>query len=82
MKKFEKVYVGKGHNPQADLEITRITVRIDELQKLAYELKGQKLVTLEIARLKEADQFGRTHTVYGSVLKKEEDKPAPKKTRK
>lgn len=82
MKKFEKVYVGKGHNPHADLEITRITVRIDELQKLAYELKGNKLVTLEVARLKEADQFGRTHTVYGSVLK-EEDKPAPgKKTRK
>ena len=79
MKKFEKVYVGKGHNPQEGLDIIRITVKMAELQKLAYEYEGEKMVTLEVARMKEADQFNRTHTVYGSVLV--EEKPQ-KKARK
>ncbi len=78
MKKFEKVYVGKGLNPQDGMEITRVTLRMSELEKLAYEFEGNKLVTLEIARMKQADPYGKTHTVYGSVLA-EEPKAKPRR---
>jgi hypothetical protein len=81
MKKFEKIYVGKGQNPQPGLEITRITLKMAELEKLSYEYEGEKLVTLEVAKMKTPDQFNRTHTVYGTVLQ-EEKPPAKRKTRK
>ena len=64
MKKFEKVYVGKGHMPKEDLDIIRITIDLDEIKELAYEFEGKTMVTLEVARMKEPDTFGRTHTAY------------------
>ena len=78
MKKFEKVYVGKGLNPQDGMEITRVTLKMSDLEKLAYEFEGNKLVTLEVARMKQADPYGKTHTVYGSVLA-EEPKAKPRR---
>jgi hypothetical protein len=40
IKKFEKVCVGKGHMPQERMDITRITLKMEELQKLVYEFEG------------------------------------------
>ncbi len=78
MKKIEKLYVGKGSMPQSGMDIIRISLKMELLNQLVYEFEGVSFVTLEVSRLKEPDQFNRTHTVYGSVLK-EEDPPAPKK---
>ncbi len=81
MKKFEKVYVGKGHMPQEGMDIVRITLKMEELQKLAYEYEGEQLVTIEVSPMKNPDSFGRTHTAYVNVRVEEEEKPK-KKTRK
>jgi hypothetical protein len=79
MKKFEKIYVGKGRLPQEGMEIVRVTLSVEDLNKLTYEFEGNKYVTLEIARMKQPDGFGRTHTAYGSVLQQE---PQRKRSRR
>jgi len=83
MKKFEKVYVGKGHMPQEGMDITRITLKMEELQKLVYEFEGTQMVTIEVARMKEPDTYGRTHTAYARVeVPQQEEKPRKKTNRK
>jgi hypothetical protein len=59
--KFEKIYVGKG---KANQFSTKITVDLDMLKELAYEFEGKNLVTIEIAEMKQPDNFGRTHTAF------------------
>ncbi len=83
MKKFEKVYVGKGQMPKENLPITRITMKMDDLKKLAYEFEGQEMVTVEVAKMKSPDNYNRTHTVYGTVIREEKEvKPRKKTSRK
>ena len=48
--------------PWEGMGITRITLKMEELQKLVYEFEGTQMVTIEVARVKEPDTFGRTHT--------------------
>ncbi len=40
---------------------------MEELQKLVYAYEGIQMVTIEVARMKEPDSFGRTHTAYARV---------------
>ncbi len=81
MKKFEKIYVGKGHMPKEGMDIVRITLKLEDLKELIYEYEGTQMVTLEVARMKTPDNFDRTHTVYGTVVSQEEA-PKKKTTRK
>ncbi len=81
MKKFEKIYVGKGHMPKEGMDIVRITLKMEDLKQLIYEYEGSEMVTLEVAKMKKADNFDRTHTVYGTVVAQEE-KPKKKTPRK
>ena len=74
MKKFEKVYVGKGQMPKEDLPIVRITMKMEDLKKLAYEFEGEELVTVEVAEMKKPDAYNRTHTVYGTIVTEEKPK--------
>ncbi len=80
MKKFEKIYVGKGHMPKEGMDIVRITLKLEDIKELIYEYEGTQMVTLEVARMKTPDNFGRTHTVYGTVFTQEET--PKKKTRR
>ena len=86
MKKFEKTYIGKGKQV-ANLDIVRISVKLEDLMKLAHNYEGTLFVTFEVARLQKEDNFGHTHTAYVNKLVETPDKPAenakaPKKTRK
>lgn len=80
MKKFEKVYVGKGQMPKEGLDITRITMKMEDLKKLAYKFEGQEIVTVEVAKMKKPDNYNRTHTVYGTVITEETPQEPRKKT--
>lgn len=80
MKKFKKVYVGKGQMPKEELPITRITMKMEDLRKLAYEFEGQQMVTVEVAKMKKPDNYNRTHTVYGTVIADETTQEHGKKT--
>jgi hypothetical protein len=62
---YEKIYIGKG-TQVPNLQIARITVKLEDLQKIAYERDGVTYITFEVAKLREPDKFGRTHTCYFS----------------
>jgi hypothetical protein len=76
---FEKIYIGKG-TQVPNLQITKVTLKLEEIEKIAYERDGVKYVTFEVAKLKEPDKFGRAFTCYYS--KKVNDQAVPPKTSK
>ncbi len=68
MKKFKKVFVGKGKTNKRNKSV-RVTMKLSELVKLAYEFNNQSLVTVNVSKMKNADPYQRTHTVYASLQK-------------
>ena len=84
MKVFKKNYIGKG-TKVPKMQIVRATVRVSELLNFKYEFEGEEYVTFEVAKMQNADQFGRDHTVYCTTKEDvEEEEPAkqPGKRRK
>jgi hypothetical protein len=76
MKTFVKNYIGKGKQV-AGLSIAKITCKLEDLQKFAYFFDGIEYVTFEVAKMKQADSFGRDYTVYVSQAEEEKtEKPA------
>ena len=65
MKTFVKNYIGKGKQV-AGLQIVKVTCKLEDLQKFAYEYDGIKYATFEVAKMKSKDSFGRDYTVYVS----------------
>lgn len=86
MKTFEKIYIGKGKQV-GDLNIVKVTLKLEDLRALAFEFEGTLYVSFEVAQMINPDNFGRTHTVYHSKLVEkpadpdQKQKPA-RKTRK
>jgi hypothetical protein len=63
---FTKNYIGKGKEVNG-LDIVRVTIEMEKAETLIYEKEGKKYLTFEVARMKEADKFEKTHTVYVST---------------
>ena len=67
MKKFEKKFIGKGSRVKS-LEIVRLTISEEALREALEndltDFKGNKFLVIEVTSLKEADKYGRSHTVY------------------
>ncbi|MFZ4414051.1 MAG: hypothetical protein ACOYOV_13285 [Bacteroidales bacterium] len=64
MKTYEKIYIGKGRKVE-NMDIVSISIQVDKLD----ELKNQaykNLLFFEVAKMKETDQYGNTHTCYYS----------------
>jgi hypothetical protein len=80
MKTFVKNYIGKGKQV-AGLNIAKITCKLEDLQKFAYEYDGIHYVTFEVAKMKTPDNFGRDYTAYVST-KEEAETPDPKNKKK
>ena len=76
---FEKIYIGKG-NQVPNLPITKVTVPLEKLQEIAYEMDGVKYVTFEISKMKSPDRFGREYSCFYS--KKVSEEKATKKSGK
>ena len=76
---YEKIYIGKG-NQVPNLQIVRVTLKLSEVKKIAYTRDGVEYITIEVAKLKEPDKFGRDYTVYSSKKVAEVQEPAAKKT--
>jgi len=75
---YEKIYIGKG-TQVPNLQITKVTLKLEEVEKIAYERDGVKYVTFEVAKLKEPDKFGRAYTCYYSHKVEKANEPAQKK---
>jgi len=80
MKTFVKNYIGKGKQV-AGLQIAKVTCKLEDLQKFAYEYDGVSYVTFEVAKMKTPDNFGRDYTGYVSQ-KEEVETPEPKSQEK
>ena len=78
---YEKIYIGKG-TQVPNLQIAKVTVRLEEIEKIAYDRDGVKYVTFEVAKLREPDKFGRAFTCYYSKRVNGTEEPAPKKNPK
>ena len=94
MKTFEKNYIAKGKQVK-DLQIVRISLKVEDILEHAREFKGEQFLTFEVAKLQKPDSYGNEYTVYVNKLVETEEKPAktapkeatpkekaPKKTRK
>lgn len=85
MTTFEKHYIGKGTQVE-DLDIVKVVIPAEMLENAIFESKkdGKFYLSFEVAKLKEADKYGRTHTCYYQTKKtteSSEDKE-PAKTEK
>jgi len=63
---FSKKYIGKGKQVE-NMEIVEVSLKMAELQNHSFEYEGETYVKFNVSKLKEADQYGKTHTVYVSV---------------
>lgn len=63
MTTFEKHYIGKGKQVEG-LDIVKITLPVEGLEAAVFEKEGVKYLSFEVAKLKNPDQYGRTHTCY------------------
>lgn len=70
MSTFIKHYIGKGKTV-GELQIIKVTCKIEDLVRYSYEYDGVKYVSFEVARMKSPDKFNRDHSVY--VSQKEEE---------
>jgi hypothetical protein len=77
---YTKFYIGKG-TQVPNLQIARVTLKLEEVEKIAYERDGVKYVTFEVAKLKEPDKFGRAYTCYLSKKVDTVNEPAPEKVK-
>ena len=66
MKKYNKSYIGKG-TQVANMDIVKVTLKVEELLKVTHEFQGIQYLTFELAKMQAKDEFGRTHTAYVSV---------------
>jgi hypothetical protein len=63
---FSKKYMGKGKQVE-NMDIVEVSLNLAELQNHSFEYEGETYVKFNVAKLKEPDQYGKTHTVYVSV---------------
>lgn len=67
MAQFEKIYIGKGSKIK-DLDIVRLSIAREALEEILkdhmVEYEGKEYFIFEVAALKEADQYGKTHAAY------------------
>ena len=82
MKTYRKNYVGKGSQVE-NMDIVKVTLKVEDLLKHKHEFEGNEYVTLEVARMQQPDKFGRTHTAYVTTVEEtEEEKPKRKSSKK
>jgi predicted transcriptional regulator len=67
---FSKKYIGKGKQVE-NMEIVEVSINLAELQNHSFEYEGETYVKFNVAKLKEPDQYRKTHTVY--IFVKEPD---------
>ena len=83
MTTFEKHYIGKGTQVE-NLDIVRIVLPVEGLEAAVFEKNGVKYLSFEVAKLKQEDKFGRTHTCYyqtkvSSTIPTQDEEPAKQK---
>ncbi len=68
----EKIYVGKGKAVGQYGNIS-FSVDLDALTPHAFEYNGKRYVKLIMSQMRQADQYGKTHTVQIDTWKPDQD---------
>jgi phage protein D len=81
MKKYTKVFIGKG-TAVAGMDIVKVTLKVEDVLKVTHQFNEVEYLTFELAKMQNTDDYGRTHTAYVSVREDvEEESAADKKNR-
>jgi hypothetical protein len=78
MKSFKKNYIGKGTQVE-NMNIVKVTLKVEELLQHKHEFKGKEYVTFEVARMQKPDDFDRTHTAYVTTTEETPEKESSEK---
>lgn len=81
MKTYQKHYIGKGKQV-ANFDIVKVVIPFENIEAACFEKEGVKYFSFEIARMKEADKYGRTHACYYTMLEEAEAPEEPKSSKK
>lgn len=60
----DKKYVGTGRQAPNGLEIVNISVAESKVKEFWTEYNGERYLRLGVSKKREADQYGKTHSVY------------------
>lgn len=66
METFVKNFIGKGKKLK-DLEIVRVTLKLEEIERFQYQYGETKFLTFELAKMKSSDAYGRDYCAYVST---------------
>ena len=73
----DKIYVGSGKQVK-DYDMVNVSINLTKLSKEAsdfiFEYDGNKYVKLTIAKMREENQYGKTHSVSVDTFKPEAKK--------
>ncbi|MBW6491883.1 MAG: hypothetical protein K0B15_11895 [Lentimicrobium sp.] len=61
-KEYKRNYVGKG-KPATSFSI-KFTISLEMIEKYKYEKNGIEYFSFETSKMKQADEWGRTHTAW------------------
>ena len=60
----DKKYVGTGRQAPNGMEIVNISIAESKVKDFWSEYNGERYLRLGVSKKKEADQYGKTHSVY------------------
>jgi|TARA_E500000318_G_scaffold61347_2_gene56931 hypothetical protein len=60
----DKKYVGTGRQAPNGLEIVNISISESKVKDFWTEYNGERYLRLGVSKKREADQYGKTHSVY------------------
>lgn len=60
----DKKYVGTGRQAPNGLEIVNISIAESKVKDFWSEYNGERYLRLGVSKKREADQYGKTHSVY------------------
>jgi len=74
---MDKIYCGSGIE-KFDGKLIEITINLSDLPKEhIFEYEGKKYIKLKVQKKKEADKFGKTHSVEVNTWKPDAKKEEP-----
>jgi len=57
----KSTFIGKGKENKG---LIRISIKMSDAEQFITESKGEKYLNAFLAKMKQPDQFGKTHTLY------------------
>ena len=67
----DKIYVGSGKKA-GNYDIVNISIAADKVQEHWFDYNGKKYLRLAVGALREANEYGKTHSVWVDNYKPEQ----------